>query len=81
MSNARMSFTTPMEKTKEHISEAQHNIKIVMSEVLRNAPFEAQRNKSEVVVKLRKALTLLGDTYTLLTSIHIAESDILDKEE
>ena len=65
-----------MEVTKEHISEAQHNIKVIMSEVLRTAPFSAQRDKSEVVVKLRQALTQLGDTYTLLSSLHIADSEI-----
>ena len=69
-----------MEATKEHISEAQHNVKVIMSEVLRNTPFEAQRDKSEVVVKLRQALTLLGDVYTLLTSLHIADSEISDEE-
>ena len=69
-----------MEVTKEHISDAQHNVKVIMSEVLRTAPFEAQRDKSEVVVKLRKALTMLGDAYTLLTSLHITDSEISDKE-
>ena len=80
MLHATMSSTSPMKHAKEHISEAQHNVKVIMSEVLRTAPFEAQRDKSEVVVKLRQALTLLGDAYTLLASLHIAESEIPDKE-
>ena len=75
-----MSSVTTMEHTKEHISDAQHNVKVIMSEVLRNLPFEAQRNKSEIVGKLRQALTLLGDAYTLLASVHIAESEIAGED-
>lgn len=62
-----------MESAKEHVSEAQHNARIVMSEILRTMPFAAQNSKAEVVTKLRNVLTLLGDAYTLLASVHLTE--------
>ena len=61
-----MSFiTTHLEVAKEHVSDAEHEVKIVMSELLKDKMGDMKN-----IAMLRDAHRMLQEVYRLLDTVH-----------
>ena len=72
-STVMASIISHIENAKDRASDAQHDVKLALSEVLVKAPF-ASNDKLRIVTMLRDARHQLEDVYKLLASIRIADT-------
>ena len=65
-----------LELTQEQVSEAQYNVKVAMSEILKHSsttPHSTQLNK---ITMLRDARRMLEEVYRLLETVKISETEM-----